>query len=170
MADYLAKTVITIVRVSIHHVSLPRFSLKSKVTEWAMKEWKEQWNHNDVSRLTYEDFPKVSLKPAGWPRELTIFISENGSFPVYLKRITRHPEKNCAYGKLRNPFHYATECHLTESFHFTKPTEVNRVVWMRAAARNKLSRNRISACEIPSRQRSPYYVKISLPCLHFSSS
>ncbi|GBM74531.1 hypothetical protein AVEN_126582-1 [Araneus ventricosus] len=107
-----------------------------------MKEWQEQWNHN-VGRSTYEVLPKVSLKPEGWQRELAIFVSGHGPFLVYLKRIERHPEENCAYRKLGNPLHYATEYHLTESFHFTKPAEVNRVAWMRAVAENKLSRNKI---------------------------
>ncbi|GBN37459.1 hypothetical protein AVEN_88086-1 [Araneus ventricosus] len=109
-----------------------------------MKEWQEQWDHNDVGRSTYEVLPKVSLKPEGWQRELTIFVSGHSPFLFYLKRIERHPEENCAYGKLGNPLHYATECHLTESFHFTKPAEVNRVVLMRAVAGNKLSRNKIA--------------------------
>ncbi|GBM22559.1 hypothetical protein AVEN_183987-1 [Araneus ventricosus] len=124
MADYLAETAITRVGVSIHHVPLPRCSVRSKLTKWSMKEWQEQWDHNGVG---YEDLLKVSLKPTRWPRELTIFVSGHGSFLVYLKRITRHPEKNCACGNIRNPLHYATECHLTEFFHFTKTTEVNRV-------------------------------------------
>ncbi|GBM81099.1 hypothetical protein AVEN_235555-1 [Araneus ventricosus] len=45
---------------------------------------------------------------------------------------------------LGNPLHYATECRLTESFHLTKPAEVNRVARVRAVAGNKLSRNKIS--------------------------
>ncbi|GBM06916.1 hypothetical protein AVEN_147853-1 [Araneus ventricosus] len=94
-----------------------------------MKEWQKQWNLNVVSRLTYEVLPKVSLKSAGCPRELTIFVSGHGPFPVYLKRIARHPKENCACGELGNPLHYATECRLTESFHFTKPVEVNRGAW-----------------------------------------
>ncbi|GBN26420.1 hypothetical protein AVEN_96949-1 [Araneus ventricosus] len=108
-----------------------------------MKEWQEQWDLKDVGRSTYEVLPNVSLKPAGWPRELNIFVSVIGPFPVYLKRIARHPEENCACGYLRNPLHYATECHLTVSVHFTKPAEVNKVPWMRAVAGNKLSRNKI---------------------------
>ncbi|GBM74733.1 hypothetical protein AVEN_50314-1 [Araneus ventricosus] len=143
MVDFLAKTAITTAGVSIHHDPLPKCSVKSKLTEWAMKEWQGQWDHNIVGRSTYEVLPKVSLKPAGWPRELTIFVSGNGPFPVYLKRIARHPEENCASGKLGNPLHYATKCHLTESFHLSKPAEVNRVTWMRAVAGNKLSRNKI---------------------------
>ncbi|GBL99452.1 hypothetical protein AVEN_68751-1 [Araneus ventricosus] len=116
MADYFAKTIITTVGVSIHHVPLPRCRVKSKLILWTMKERQEQWVYNGVG---------------------------HGSFPVYLKRTTKHPEENCSCGKLRNPLHYATECYLTKSFHFTKTTEVNRVAWMRAAARNKLSRNKI---------------------------
>ncbi|GBM19682.1 hypothetical protein AVEN_199851-1 [Araneus ventricosus] len=143
MADYLAKTTITTAGISIHHVPFPRCSVKSKLTEWAMKEWQEQWDHNGVGRSTHEVLPKVSLKPAGCLRELIIFVSGHGPFPVYLKRIARCPEENCACGKLGNPLHYVTECHLTESFHFTKPVEVNRVAWMRAVAGNKLSRNKI---------------------------
>ncbi|GBN35753.1 hypothetical protein AVEN_253862-1 [Araneus ventricosus] len=85
----------------------------------------------------------VSLKPAGWQRELTIFVSGHGPFPAYLKRIVRHSEENCTCGKLGNPLHYAAECHLTESFHFTKPTEINRVACMKAVAWSKLSRNKI---------------------------
>ncbi|GBN16713.1 hypothetical protein AVEN_49357-1 [Araneus ventricosus] len=88
-----------------------------------------------------KSFQRFSLKSAGWPREGTIFVSGHGPFPVYMKRIARHPE-SCACGKLGNPLHYATECQLTESFHFTKPAEV-RVAWMRDVAGNKVSRNKI---------------------------
>ncbi|GBM45957.1 hypothetical protein AVEN_96900-1 [Araneus ventricosus] len=118
-----------------------------------MKEWQEQWDLNVVGRSTYEVLPKVSLKPAGWSRELTIFVSGHGPFPVYLKRIARYPEEIYACGKLGNPLHYATECHLTESFYLMKPAEVNRVACMRTVARNKQDS---SACEVPGGQRSPY--------------
>ncbi|GBL87197.1 hypothetical protein AVEN_270484-1 [Araneus ventricosus] len=108
-----------------------------------MEEWQEQWDLKVVGRSTYEVLPKVSLKPESFPRELTIFVSGHGPFPLYLKRRARHPEENCACGELGNPLHYATDCHLTASFHFTKPAEVKRVAWMRAVAGNKLSRNKI---------------------------
>ncbi|GBO26167.1 hypothetical protein AVEN_115885-1, partial [Araneus ventricosus] len=47
----------------------------------------EQWDHNGVGRPTYEVNPKVTLKPPGFPRELTIFVSGHGPFTVYLRRI-----------------------------------------------------------------------------------
>ncbi|GBM13965.1 hypothetical protein AVEN_69013-1 [Araneus ventricosus] len=108
-----------------------------------MKEWQEQWDLNVVGRSTYDILPKVSLKPTCWQRELTIFVSDHGAFSVCLKIIARHPEENCACGKLGNLFQYATECHLTESFHFTKPTKVNKIAWMTVVAGNKLYRNKI---------------------------
>ncbi|GBM27464.1 hypothetical protein AVEN_59914-1 [Araneus ventricosus] len=98
MADSLAKTVITTAGVSILQVPLPRCNVKSQFTEWAMKECQDQWDLNVVGRSTYDVLPKVSLKPEGWQRELTIFVSGHGTFSVYLKRIARHPEKNCACG------------------------------------------------------------------------
>ncbi|GBM92538.1 hypothetical protein AVEN_177966-1 [Araneus ventricosus] len=143
MADFLAKIPITTAGVSTYHVPLPRCGMKSKLTDCAMKEQQDQWDLNDVDRSTYKVFPKVSLKPAGWSRELTIFVSAHGPFPVSLKRIARHLEENYACGDLRHLLHYATKCHLTESFHLTKPAEVNRVAWMRAVAENKLSRKMI---------------------------
>ncbi|GBL92713.1 hypothetical protein AVEN_119104-1 [Araneus ventricosus] len=52
-----------------------------------MREWQKRWDLNVVDRPTYEVLPKVSLKPAGLPRELAIFVSAHGPFPVYLKKI-----------------------------------------------------------------------------------
>ncbi|GBN06779.1 hypothetical protein AVEN_205906-1 [Araneus ventricosus] len=86
MADFLAMTAITTAGASTHHVSLPRCRVKRKQMEWAMKEGQEQWDLNDVGTSTYEVLPKVSLKPSDWPRELTIFVSGHGLFPVYLKK------------------------------------------------------------------------------------
>ncbi|GBL63252.1 hypothetical protein AVEN_247737-1 [Araneus ventricosus] len=40
----------------------------------------------------------------------------------------------------RRPLHYATSCHMTLSYHFTKPSAENTQLWWKSLLSNKLSR------------------------------
>ncbi|GBN79987.1 hypothetical protein AVEN_86648-1 [Araneus ventricosus] len=51
----------------------------------------------------------------------------------------------CAHeGKRETPLHNATSCHLTSSFHFTKPSAENTRLWRKNLFLNKLSRIKIA--------------------------
>ncbi|GBM58248.1 hypothetical protein AVEN_85847-1 [Araneus ventricosus] len=39
-----------------------------------------------------------------------------------------------------DPLHYATSCHITLSYHFTKPSAENTQLWWKSLLSNKLSR------------------------------
>ncbi|GBL96506.1 hypothetical protein AVEN_229948-1 [Araneus ventricosus] len=47
-------------------------------------------------------------------------------------------------GKRETPLHFATSCHLTSSFHFTKPSVENTLLWWKNLLLNKLSRIKIA--------------------------
>ncbi|GBM03958.1 hypothetical protein AVEN_99164-1 [Araneus ventricosus] len=42
-----------------------------------------------------------------------------------------------------DPLHYATSCHITLSYHFTKPSAENTQLWWKSVLSNKLSRIKI---------------------------
>ncbi|GBM52990.1 hypothetical protein AVEN_217404-1 [Araneus ventricosus] len=42
------------------------------------------------------------------------------------------------------PLHYATSCHMTLSYHFTKPSAENTQLWWKSLLSNKLSRINIA--------------------------
>ncbi|GBM19858.1 hypothetical protein AVEN_186135-1 [Araneus ventricosus] len=42
-----------------------------------------------------------------------------------------------------DPLHYAISCHMTLSYHFTKPSAENTQLWWRSLLSNKLSRSNI---------------------------
>ncbi|GBN60334.1 hypothetical protein AVEN_237796-1 [Araneus ventricosus] len=44
----------------------------------------------------------------------------------------------------KRKLHYATSCHLTSSFHFTKPSAENTLLWWKNLLLNKLSRMKIA--------------------------
>ncbi|GBN81438.1 hypothetical protein AVEN_146081-1 [Araneus ventricosus] len=52
----------------------------------------------------------------------------------FIIRISAHE------GKRENPLHYATSCHMTLSYHFTKKSAENTQLWWKSVLLNKLSR------------------------------
>ncbi|GBN37450.1 hypothetical protein AVEN_112080-1, partial [Araneus ventricosus] len=50
----------------------------------------------------------------------------------------------CTCGEKGDPLHYATSCHMTLSYHFTKPSAKNTQLWWKTVLSNKLSRIKIS--------------------------
>ncbi|GBM22136.1 hypothetical protein AVEN_190800-1 [Araneus ventricosus] len=50
----------------------------------------------------------------------------------------------CACGEKGDPLHYATSCHMTLAYHFTKPSAENTQLWWKSILSNKLSRINIA--------------------------
>ncbi|GBM92982.1 hypothetical protein AVEN_190074-1 [Araneus ventricosus] len=67
-----------------------------------------------------------------------------GPFPSYLYRFRIHHSDICACGEKGDPLHYATSCHMTSSYHFTKPSAENTELWWKSVLSNKLSRINIA--------------------------
>ncbi|GBM55194.1 hypothetical protein AVEN_182146-1 [Araneus ventricosus] len=55
-----------------------------------------------------------------------------------------HHSDICACGEKEDPLHYATSCHMTLSFHFTKPSAENTQLLWKSVLSNKLSRINIA--------------------------
>ncbi|GBN40740.1 hypothetical protein AVEN_270294-1 [Araneus ventricosus] len=79
-------------------------------------------------RAIFNIFPKVSLTQASWSRESIPYATGHGLFPSYLYRFRLHHSNICACGEKGDPLHYATSCHLTSSFHFTKQSAENTLL------------------------------------------
>ncbi|GBM40499.1 hypothetical protein AVEN_28652-1 [Araneus ventricosus] len=65
-------------------------------------------------------------------------------FPSYLYRFRLHHSGIWACGEKGDPLHYATSCHMTLSYHFTKPSAENTQLWWKSLLSNKLSRINIT--------------------------
>ncbi|GBN33752.1 hypothetical protein AVEN_69990-1 [Araneus ventricosus] len=50
----------------------------------------------------------------------------------------------CTRGEKGDPLHYATSCHMTLSYNFTKPSAENTQIWWKSVLSNKLSRIKIA--------------------------
>ncbi|GBM03776.1 hypothetical protein AVEN_231262-1 [Araneus ventricosus] len=101
--------------------------------------------------LTSRECPALATMPT--ERELlrNIEIEEtlktfagHGPFPSYLYRFRLHHSDICACGEKGDPLHYVTSCHITLSYHFTKPSAENTQLWWKHLLLNKLSRIKIA--------------------------
>ncbi|GBM47925.1 hypothetical protein AVEN_113550-1 [Araneus ventricosus] len=73
--------------------------------------------------------------------------SPRSFFPSYLYRFRLHHSDICACGEKGDSLHYATSCHITLSYHFTKPSAENTLIlqlWWKGLLSNKLSRINIA--------------------------
>ncbi|GBM93413.1 hypothetical protein AVEN_160677-1 [Araneus ventricosus] len=66
------------------------------------------------------------------------------SFPSYLFIFRLHHSDNCACGEKGDTLHYATSCHLTSYFHFTKGSAENTLLWWQNLLLNELPRIKIA--------------------------
>ncbi|GBM00422.1 hypothetical protein AVEN_179231-1 [Araneus ventricosus] len=98
-----------------------------------------------ISVLFWETLTfRVTLPPASWSRESIPFSTGHGPFPSYPYRFRLHHSDICACGEKGDPLHYATSCHMTLSYHFTKPSAENTQLWWKSLLSNKLSRINIA--------------------------
>ncbi|GBO12230.1 hypothetical protein AVEN_5505-1 [Araneus ventricosus] len=73
-----------------------------------------------------------------------LFATGHGPLPSYLYRFRLHHSDISAYGEKGDPFHYATSCHMTLSYHFTKPSAENTQIWWKNLLSNKPPRINIA--------------------------
>ncbi|GBO26246.1 hypothetical protein AVEN_67076-1 [Araneus ventricosus] len=106
----------------------------------SLNKWQQDWDSEDTGRTIFNILPKVTLTPVSWSRESILF----DPFPSYLYRFRLHHSDICACGEKGDPLHYATSCHMTLCYHFTKPSAENTQLWWRSVLSNKLSRIKIS--------------------------
>ncbi|GBO02519.1 hypothetical protein AVEN_79754-1 [Araneus ventricosus] len=68
------------------------------------------------------------------------------SFPSYLYRFRLYHSDTCSCEVRGNgrPLDYATSCHITSSYHFTKSSTENTQLWRQHLLLNKLSRIKIA--------------------------
>ncbi|GBN05397.1 hypothetical protein AVEN_103369-1 [Araneus ventricosus] len=77
-------------------------------------------------------------------RESILFATGHDPFLSYLYRFRLHHSDICTCGEKGDPLHYATTCHVTLSYHFTKPNAENTQLWWKSVLSHKLSRIKIS--------------------------
>ncbi|GBN71790.1 hypothetical protein AVEN_98539-1 [Araneus ventricosus] len=65
-------------------------------------------------------------------------------FSCYFYRFQLHHSDICACGEKGDPLHFATSCHMTLSYNFTKPSAENTPLWWKSLHSNKLSRINIA--------------------------
>lgn len=112
------------------HIPLPASWAKTKFRNGMMCKWQHRWEHHDkTGRKIHEVIPKVKMKDRGWTRSLVMFFSEHGPFPAYLKRFRIITNDNCKCGTLGTVLHYATQCPITQKYHFGLPSADNLPRW-----------------------------------------
>ncbi|XP_055924650.1 uncharacterized protein LOC129956737 [Argiope bruennichi] len=141
LVDQLAKKA-TIEGTPIN-IPLPRNQLKKHLNAIMVKRWQEEWNAGETGRSTYTILPKVKTTQTGWEREEIMFVTGHGPFPTYLHRFQLRDSSTCGCGEEGTPFHYATSCPLTTTYHFTKPSQHLEPIWWKRITSNKTSRVKI---------------------------
>ncbi|GBM79556.1 hypothetical protein AVEN_77125-1 [Araneus ventricosus] len=111
-ADFLAKQAAK--EGTHHHLQAPKCHLKTTLRTLSLNKWQQDWDSGDTGRAIFDILPKVTLTSASWSRESILFATGHGPFPSYLHRF---------------PLHFATSCHMTLSYHFTKPSAENIQYW-----------------------------------------
>ncbi|GBM44380.1 hypothetical protein AVEN_147389-1 [Araneus ventricosus] len=143
-ADSLAKEAIT--SGCPYNILLPVSYVKSHLRQLMIRDWQNTWKNGKTGRLVNKLLPTVSLHSQIWPRELTIFFTEHGPFPTFLKRFRLSQHDFCNCGAVGSPMHYATECILTLSYHLRTPLPAHYIPWCKSIIENKTLR--IKTCDI----------------------
>ncbi|GBN70734.1 hypothetical protein AVEN_124010-1, partial [Araneus ventricosus] len=107
-------------------------------TNLSLNKWQQDWDSGDTGRAIFNILPKVTVTPASWSRESTLFATGHGPFPSYLYRFRLHHSDIRTCGKKGDPLQFATSCHMTLSYHFTKPSAENIQLWWKSVLSNKL--------------------------------
>ncbi|GBN06613.1 hypothetical protein AVEN_79015-1 [Araneus ventricosus] len=118
---------------------LPGISLVS-FQNLSLNKWQKDWDSGDTGRAIFNILPKITLTLTSWSRESILFATGHCSFPSYLYRFQLHHSDIYTCGEKEDPLHYATSCHLTLTYHFTKPSAENTQLLWKSVLSNKLSR------------------------------
>ncbi|GBL98582.1 hypothetical protein AVEN_19653-1 [Araneus ventricosus] len=110
----------------------------------SLNKWQQDWNSGDTGRAIFNILPIVTLTPVSWLRKSILFATGHGPFPSYMYRFRLHHPDICTCGEKRDTLPYATSCHVTLSYHFTKPSAENTQLWWKSVLSNKLSIIKIS--------------------------
>ncbi|GBM45632.1 hypothetical protein AVEN_204762-1 [Araneus ventricosus] len=110
----------------------------------SLNNWQQDWDSGDTGSAIFNTLPKITLTPASWSRESILFATGHGPFPSYLYRFRLHHSDICACGEKRDLLHYATSCHMTLVYHFTKPNAENTQLWWKSLLSNKRPRINIA--------------------------
>ncbi|GBN07505.1 hypothetical protein AVEN_244882-1 [Araneus ventricosus] len=129
-ADELAKDAILSTNATEVTIPLPKSSAKRDLKQRSLIKWQYMWDGHKYGRSTHKVITKVGLRSHNWPSELTQFITGHGPFPFYLYLFGKHPDDNCACGKVGTPIHYVTKCRLTLPLHLKFPAVQHREAWM----------------------------------------
>ncbi|GBL87895.1 hypothetical protein AVEN_192068-1 [Araneus ventricosus] len=107
----------------------------------SLNKWQQDWDSGDTGRAIFNILPKATLTPALWSRESILFATGHGPFPSYLYRFLFHHSDICTCGEKGDD---TTSCHMTLSYHFTKPSAENTQLWWKSVLSNKVSRIKIA--------------------------
>ncbi|GBN27944.1 hypothetical protein AVEN_216328-1 [Araneus ventricosus] len=110
----------------------------------SLNEWQKDWDSGDTGRAIFNILPKITLTPASWSREPILFSTGHCPFPSYLYRFRLYHSDICTCGEKGDPLHYATSCHMTLFYHFTKPSAEYTQLWWKSLLSNKPSRINIA--------------------------
>ncbi|GBN32424.1 hypothetical protein AVEN_180031-1 [Araneus ventricosus] len=112
------------------HLQAPKCHLKKMPMKLSLNKWQQAWDSGGTRRAIFNILPKVTLTPASWSRESILFATGHGPFTSYLYRFRLHHSDICTCGEKGD--HYATSCHMTLSYHFTKPIAENTQLWWKS--------------------------------------
>ncbi|GBM80205.1 hypothetical protein AVEN_72541-1 [Araneus ventricosus] len=110
----------------------------------SLNKWQQDWDSSNIGRAISNILPKVTLTPSSWSRESILFSTGYGPFPNYFCRFRLHRSDIRTCGEKVDPLHYATSCHMTLFYHFTKPSAENTQLWWKSVLSKKLSRINIA--------------------------
>ncbi|GBN23049.1 hypothetical protein AVEN_201481-1 [Araneus ventricosus] len=123
------------------HLQAPKCHLKKMLRNLSLKKWQQEWDPGDTGRAIFNILPKVSLTQAKFMVKRIHHLGYGPrSFTSYLYRFRLHHSDTCACGEKED----ATSCHMTLSYHFTKPSAANTQLWWKGLLSNKLSRIKIA--------------------------
>ncbi|GBN24451.1 hypothetical protein AVEN_124403-1 [Araneus ventricosus] len=101
-----------------------------KKTHLSLESWQIEWEEGKTSRPTCDVLPKVALISKQWSRNEILCVTGHGPFPSHFKRFGLTVSDNCVCGDAGSPFHCATACPLTLSFHFKTPSTIHKLPWL----------------------------------------
>ncbi|GBL85894.1 hypothetical protein AVEN_63210-1 [Araneus ventricosus] len=109
-------------------VYLPKSLIKTIMHQKMMATWQIFWDDGDPGRFIHNILSKVSLQSVNWTPKEVLFYIGYGPFPSYLHRVNLAETSYCSCVEIGTPFHYATKCLLTASYHMEPPSERHQLI------------------------------------------
>lgn len=111
-----------------------------------MDQWQFTTDYDTRGRFTYQLLPTVSETNLFHHRNLYLFATDHGPFPIYLHKFGRTVSKRRTCGQIGTALHYLTTCTLTSYYHLKISHNIPLASWFKTIIKQPVLLSKIINC------------------------